>query len=288
MPEWKTLFRLQRFGVSIRLLERNAEELQKVLHYLTSDPRSAALRDIRKRVELEMAIEEVQRLLHNFVASANTLVEHSRAMYVELYEEHDLFRDYQAEVARRFASAPLIQFVHNLRNVTLHARLPAVFYDFMTRRLALRKSHLLLSDRWTAPAKLYLASAPEQIDLSDVVETYTNEIRAFYRWVEQRQQEIHAGDLAAVDEVDAEYCALWAKEVPRLLELDLATWAQGIGSLQYVFGFAFSPDDWAELSEYDGDLIAWTEAAISLTEQRYGCLPVELAARIREAARSGR
>ena len=70
-----------------------------------------------------------------------TLVDHARAIYHELYEEDGLFPDYQAEVTRRFGSAPLIQFVHDLRNVTLHARLPAVSYNLVSRRLALRKSN---------------------------------------------------------------------------------------------------------------------------------------------------
>ena len=62
--------------------------------------------------------------------------------------------------------------------------------------------------------------------------------------------------------------------------------AQGVGSLQNIFAFGFSPTDWTELSKYDGNLVRWTDAAILLIENRFGPLPVELAARIRDAARA--
>jgi len=295
MPEWKRLSRIEHFAVSTRLLERNAQELTAALHFLTDDDRSWPLSDIKRRADLDRAFEEILRLLHNFVAAAFTLVDHSRVLYGELYKDTGLFPGYRAEVDRRFASEPLVQFVQKLRQLAQHVRLPAVSYHLearadpgIRRRLALSKSDLLQFKGWTAPAKVYLAAAAEQIDLSEVVEAYVNQVRAFYEWMEQRQREIHAPDVAAVEKVQAEARALLAKEIPRLLELDLANWTAGLGSLQDVFGFAFGPDDWVELSKYDGDLVAWTDAAIGLTEKRFGPLPAELAARMREAARRGR
>ena len=295
MPEWKRLSRIEHFAVSTRLLERNAQELTAALHFLTADDRSWPLSDIKRRADLDRAFEEVLRLLHNFVAAAFTLVDHSRVLYGELYEDTGLFPDYRAEVDRRFASEPLVQFVQKLRQLAQHVRLPAVSYHLedrtdlgIRRRLALSKSDLLQFKGWAAPAKVYLAAAAEQIDLSEVVEAYVNQVRAFYEWMEKRQREIHAPDVAAVEKVQAEARALLAKKIPRLLELDLANWTAGLGSLQDVFGFAFGPDDWVELSRYDGDLVAWTEAAISMTEERFGSLPEDLAARIREAARRGK
>jgi hypothetical protein len=212
-----------------------------------------------------------------------------------LYKGAGLFPDYQTEVDRRFVTAPLIQFVQKLRHFAQHFRLPHISYKLeagrdsgITRRLVLDKSDLLQFDGWTAPAQKYLASAPEQIDLLGVVQEYGNEVRAFCRWMEERQREIHTADATAVEERQAEGRALLAREIPGTLESGLKIWTQGVGSLQDVFAFAFSPDDWVTLSKHEGDLVAWTDAALSLTEERFGSLPAELVARIREAARGGK
>ncbi len=70
--------------------------------------------------------------------------------------------------------------------------------------------------------------------------------------------------------------------------LKILIWGQGVGSLQDIFAFGLSPADWAELSRYDGNLTEWTDAALSLTEKRFGLLPAELNARMKARARAER
>src|SRR5262249_2764892 len=150
------------------------------------------------------------RLLHNFVASALTVVDHTRVMYRELYSEANIFPEYQLEVDRRFVKDPLIQFVQKLRHLAQHVRLPDVSYivsgdmsDF-GRRLLLRKSDLLEFSGWNAPAQKFLDSAPDEIDLADVVQKYQEKIRTFYKWMVTRQQEIHSSDIERVEKVQEE------------------------------------------------------------------------------------
>ncbi len=291
MPEWKTLARIRYFGISVRLFESNANELRNVLDLLTEDARSWPLSDVRRRAALDQALEEVLRLLHNFVAAALTLVDHTRVMYRELYATTGLFPEYQAEVDRRFVNDPLAQFVKQLRHLAQHVRLPNISYDFdykrdegTTRRLTLRKEDLLQFDSWNAAAKTYLVSTGDAIDLREVLGAYTGAVRDFYKWVEQRQGDIHARDIAAVEKKQAEARAIMAGQIPRLLDFGLEILSQGVGSVQDVFAFGFSPEDWVALSGFDNNLVAWTDAAIALTERRFGALPRELVSRITEAA----
>jgi len=123
MPEWKTLERIRNLGTSIRLLERNAEETLELLRFLTEDPKSWSLSDVRNRVLLDSFFEEMLRRLHNFVVAALTLVDHSRNLNKELYAQRGLFPEYQAEVERRFVNDPLVQFVQKLRHLAQHRRL---------------------------------------------------------------------------------------------------------------------------------------------------------------------
>lgn len=294
MPEWKRRTRIENFQISVRLLEGNAQELQTMLHYLTVDRRSWALSDLKRRAELDEVFEEVLRLLHNFVAAVKTLVDHSRVIYKELYATGNLFPDFQPEINRRFASSPLIQFVQELRELAQECWLPAIRYNSVfglgpdgshcRRSLVLLKSDLQRFNRWNAHAKAYLASAPEQIDLTEVVKAYVCEVRGFYLWMDARQREIHAPDFAAIEKVQTEACKVLAKEVPHLIESGLRTWGEKLGAFQDIFGFVFCPDDWMDLACHNDELVAWANAAIVLVEKRFGSLPTELASRIREAA----
>jgi hypothetical protein len=293
MPEWNTLARLHSLGTSVRLLEGNADELLRLLWFLTEDPRSMPLSEVSRQEQLDHVFEEVLRLLHNFVAAARSLVDHTRVLYQELYEEKGLFPEYKEEVGRRFVKNAIVQFVHDLRHLAQHVQLPGISYTLtfdrdsgLTRQLVLRKEDLLRLHKWKPHAKQYLETAPEGIDVSVLLKEYLKEIRDFYQWMDQRQAEIHAGDAAEVEKKQAEGRALLAQRLPGLFASGLKTWEAGVGSLQNIFTFAFSPGDWSELSSLDGDLVAWTDAALLLTERKFGAIPSDLVTRIKNAARN--
>jgi hypothetical protein len=296
LPSWKRLTRIEHFQITVRMLEQNARDLTTLLEYLTTDERSFSMSDVKHRAALDQVFEEVLRRLHNFVSSALTLVDHTRVLYQELYSDTDSFQDYQVEVDRRFVTDPLIQFVQKLRHLAQHVRLPDISLQLkagrdvpLTRSLLLRKGDLLLFSGWNAPAKKYLEAAADTIDLKTLVESYTAAIRAFYRWMEERQLTIHAADIAEVAAKKAEARLVLSGEVPGLLDSGLSIWAQGIGSAQDIFAAVLSPADWVLLSKHEGDLGVWTAEAIKMTEAKFGDLPRELVLRIEKAVtnRSG-
>ena len=53
------------------------------------------------------------------------LVAATRVFVNEHYEDTDLLREYNDRVKRDFSEAPLHRFLQDLRNYTLHYRLPA-------------------------------------------------------------------------------------------------------------------------------------------------------------------
>jgi hypothetical protein len=69
---------------SWRLFAGNREELVALLVEATELPQALQLWSQDNREEFEEFLEEVRRLLHNYVASAMTLVSHSR----DTVEEH--------------------------------------------------------------------------------------------------------------------------------------------------------------------------------------------------------
>lgn len=292
MPEWKTLARIRHFNASQKLFRANAKELRDLLLFMTKDPKGFALTSVRNRAHLDEAMDEVIRRMHNFVAAALSLVDHARVFYKELYEKPGSFPDYVEHVKARLAENPDVQFVNCLRQFAQHYKLPDVTTKLqaeqgkgVTIQLLLSKANLETFSGWNATAKKYLQAANEEIDLMAVLDTYEATILEFYKWVAQRQQEIHAKDIAAVEEKRKELLEAHAAELPGLMDGMLEVYAKGIGSFADVFATALSATDHVELAPLEGDLPKWTDEAIERIEKRFGSLPAELVTRLRDAAR---
>ncbi len=68
---------------------------------------------------------EVMRLFHNFLASAKSLVDHTRAFVDDHYAGTAFKQGYDQKVQAELASDPLIKFIQDLRNHMLHRGLPS-------------------------------------------------------------------------------------------------------------------------------------------------------------------
>lgn len=292
LPEWKRVRRVLHFDMSVRLFERNAAELLAALDALTRDPRTFHLVQVSDRAALDAVLEQVVYLLHNFVAAALTLVDHTRVLHQDLYADSELFPDYQDEVSKRFATVPLIQFVKCLRQFAQHVRLPHVSFNVSiergaapVRKILLAKADLMESSLWSAQAKKYLATAADLIDLEEVVRGYGDAVRDFYSWMKQRQTEIHKQDLEAVEKKQKEGVELLAQDMPRLLEIGLSILVDhGVGDITAIFAPLLAPADWVELGKLHGDPGAWAGAALAIVEKRFGKVPPDLDGRIRAVA----
>jgi hypothetical protein len=200
-PENETLRRVHQFGFSITLFERNRAELALFLEYLTDPAVSAAILPQDERWRRKEALGEVQFLLHNFVAAAMSLVDHTRVFYNEIYAPKNLMASYQAEITSRFADDPLSQFVKCLRQMAQHYRLPnpGISVQFskaeqghsLRTELSIKKDDLESFSGWTKPARTYIATAPDAIDISALVKAYSEHIAAFYAWFSSEQHKIH-------------------------------------------------------------------------------------------------
>ena len=108
---WRISKRIEHLGISAYILKTNHDELVQRIEYFKR-PEAMLLWDVRNRDQMPDYLKEVTRLLHNFVASAKTLVDHTRIIAREMYENTDFWKEYEAQIAQRLASNPLVQFVH--------------------------------------------------------------------------------------------------------------------------------------------------------------------------------
>lgn len=106
MPERDLVVQMQSLGISIHIFNRNYQDLIRFLNAITTEYDEADLDWSENSNRLAIAMD-VLRLLHNYVASAVSLLEHTRNHYKKLYTKTKKFTDYQEKVNNEFAKDPL-------------------------------------------------------------------------------------------------------------------------------------------------------------------------------------
>lgn len=217
-PGWRVVAESEALGRSFRVFTGNARELLRTLAVFGNPEAIALLWDVDRRVEFEAVLGEVDRQLHNYLASVKSLVDHTRSIVDGMYPVGSAFRaTYEAE-KDRLSSTARARFVQDLRNYTLHRRLPNPIGRLSMERDQPARSRVLLStaellewDGWSAGARGFLQTAGDEIDLADVIGGYTQEVGAFYQWFGGEQEREHATELADLQAMRQELRAAFAR-----------------------------------------------------------------------------
>ena len=167
------------------------------------------------------AHREVSRRIHNFVAAAKTLVDHTRVFMTENYQKTSLFIDFNNEIKQRFEKNPVAKFVHDLRNYMLHRGLPnSEMFVFFSQDpespnpnaqiktgVKLNAEELIDWNGWTTPARSYLSIAGSELAIETFVDAYVSQVEDFQNWISERLFNFHARDMAELDALREEYAA---------------------------------------------------------------------------------
>jgi hypothetical protein len=175
-----------------RLFNANEQELRR--HFLRFKHPQALLElwDVTHRERFDAFLDETDRLLHNYLAAASSLADHTMRLWSK-YPPRDLAvtEGYNRRVAEAFSRSPLANFIQGLRNLTLHRTLPVIQGTMsftggdspsLTSATVLKKDALLAWDGWKGGAKEYLTQAPDSIDIEHVVAEYTQAVHEFNEW----------------------------------------------------------------------------------------------------------
>ena len=171
---WRISKRIEHLGISANIFEANYHELMSKIEYFKSDD-AMSLWDYRNSIQMDNYLKEITRLLHNFVASALTLVEHTQIIARELYGTQPFWEEYRCEVAQKLSTNPNVQFVHNLRNYILHYDLPVTFASLTPEceQLVKIKIHTLREwSGWRGLSRQYLDSLGDEEKIEDIVAAY--------------------------------------------------------------------------------------------------------------------
>ncbi len=140
-------------------------------------------------------------MLHNFVAAAFTLAEHSRGFIRRLPVDHEVRLGYEQRVDGTF-NAPLPRFVKGLRNFTQHHEVPAAYFSwdetdrFMINngRVSLDAEVLRASADFTGAAADFLKDQHD-VPLRNTVDEYAAMVSRLHAWLEGALESVDPGEV---------------------------------------------------------------------------------------------
>ena len=147
--------------------------------------------------------------LHNMIAAAISLVDHTRIL-VRRYDGEP----FEAEFAQRSAlvrDEPRTKFLRDLRNYLLHAghaplqtRFEVKEDGVMDAKVLLGTDELLAGHEWSSAARKFIRANPPGVHLTREVERYAKDVEQLYRWVFDQFELLHKADIHAVNQLISE------------------------------------------------------------------------------------
>jgi hypothetical protein len=198
-PEMEIKLNLQALSVSYRVFNRNYDELRRYLEHLKDPTESLFQYTPEQRENLELLIDETSRLFHNFLASAQSLVDHTRKIVKKLYSNQEFIKEYEEKLDRDIKSNPVPRFVQDLRNYTVHYTLPIpalheLFAEDIEMSVRLDVEILKQWNRWDRISTSYLETLGESLCIISLSNEYFFLIQNFYQWLTERQTQLHQSD----------------------------------------------------------------------------------------------
>jgi hypothetical protein len=202
-PGFKEHQELEALGLSIdAVFAANYRELMDLLNAPATDHKLALelVQNVRPpKVRHEFRAQVTQRL-HNYLASVHSLIDHvRRLMHGREGSFVESFRLRKAALREQSEHA----FVVDLRNYTLHRRLPWFGHRLsvsqantpqqkMDSQVLMNVAALLEWDGWTRRARIFLEGAGEVLDLRPVIEKHGQLVFELNSWL--------YGELASANE----------------------------------------------------------------------------------------
>jgi hypothetical protein len=168
---------------------------------------------VRPPVVRDEYFAQLDQRLHNVLAAATSLVDHTRRL-VAAYPE----TSFAAELARRnniVRDDPASSFLRDLRNYLLHVgvapfrhmvRFPDSGVDApVVSEIYLDTAGLLSWSGWKAGSKEYLAGAGDSVRLIAAVNAYVEAMSGLYDWVFEQFEQLHGEDIDAANALVAQF-----------------------------------------------------------------------------------
>lgn len=254
---------------SLNIFRMNAQELIEITRRVNDPDEGLRLIAQDNQEASQQTHREVTRRVHNFVAASLTLVEHTRIFMREHYSGTPIFAWYQAKIDVEFVNEPLVKFVQDLRNFMLHKGLPEseMFLNFQSNPdlpngggvlatgIRIKSDKLSAWGGWSAPARTYIETSGQFIDIRNFAEGYTDKITSFHDLLQGKLNQFHSVDLDELHALQISMNQLEAPTAPAPLYAVSATEISHKIADEPEQKFAFSTDRAAALDAAAAELL---------------------------------
>ena len=183
---------------SWHIFEGNYEDLRASCHELANPEAEYRINEIRWIMDEDAHLKmlDIERKFHNFLASAKTLVDHTRVLMNNYSETETQF--YEAFEARRkeIGNSSTVKLCHDLRNYFLHQRNPINLYcyhntlyedeNIMVQRgfVRITKESLREYSKWSKESMREIDLLEHPLDIKELADRYFKKISEFNSWVD--------------------------------------------------------------------------------------------------------
>lgn len=187
------------------VFSRNYHSLISGLNHMNNKELALAFIAPQNKKEHDAFFHAIVQEFHNFLASAITLVDHTRVFIKVNYNSHAFKSEYE-DKKNELIQNNVVIFIKELRNATLHKGLPNIT---LTHRFenksasqdldyfaSLDVKKLLDWYTFNQKSKDYLSKYKDHIRLDQLVNDYWSKISSFYEWFKERLFEIHEPDIS--------------------------------------------------------------------------------------------
>ncbi len=209
---------------TVNIFKGNLAELQKACGYIENPEiglklMSEALQGPGVQVHME-----VNRYFHNFLASAKSLIDHTRVFVEDYYKNTAIEQAYKQKISSELASDPVSRFIQDLRNYMVHKALPNSSMSLTVSRIenssahdlvttvSISRDNLLKWSKWSSVSKEYLRSTEERIKISELSKVYGDKILEFYGWFDAKLEKHHKKDIDEFHKLNKQYQAMLEQE----------------------------------------------------------------------------
>jgi hypothetical protein len=166
----------------------------------------------------EIFIDELSRLLHNFLSSASTLIDHTRVVTERVLKDTEFFHEYENKKRVELAESELIQFVKKFRNYFSHIGITPILLTREIKQgeylvnIAINKSKLHPDETiWNARSREFIKNISDKEPLRPIINAYCQKIKDFHIWYQGRFEEIFKSEFDEARTIQAEYNELVKK-----------------------------------------------------------------------------
>lgn len=200
-------YRLETLRLNYFVVNENHRSLKDKLTTFNDPKFLLSAWDVNNRKSLELIQFDIIRRLLNYLSSAMSLKEYTRNLIQEWYKETEIHSDYLEKVKNTFEKVPVVGFVEDLRNYSLHYSLPITFPQFEARigknqevdelkhNFLMDKDSLLKWNNWKPKSKPFLNTQPKEINVEEFIDLYHSIITDFHSWLFDKIRKKHKKEL---------------------------------------------------------------------------------------------